>query len=410
MQKKPWERRLKDLAHLLNSCAATYFDPELFRLNLNQFLQTSRTVTFIIQKNKKDIKDFEEWYSKSVIDRWAADPIMTWAKDSRNIIEKQGDLEMFSEAKATLIFSHVERQDIDLSTKNEMLGIGVKRLVRLAQKSLPSGVSDAAVIKSERRWVANTLREYELLHALTIIYSRVYDCCKSLGLWTEHPLDNNIVKPAEFDLLRNETRRVTFLKLKNLSTGIISIDNLSYSSSALSEIPKDKIRSIYKPPSFKSIYDLVEHMAKIAEINFLRDGTHVQSLFLISDSYEIIDLISTKFEDQADKYIFWRYAAERAKMLNAYGFVWVSELWLRRPKKDYSEAIHKMPIIGEQLQLVGVDCHNNQKNVTWNIVRDSADSMPKLTLLPSEEKKEGRAYFMRSLLQAIGADVSMLNE
>jgi len=53
MTKKPWERRLKDLSHLLKCCIDTYFDPELFRLNLNQFLQTARTVTFIIQKNKK---------------------------------------------------------------------------------------------------------------------------------------------------------------------------------------------------------------------------------------------------------------------------------------------------------------------------------------------------------------------
>jgi hypothetical protein len=34
-------------------CAATYFDHELFRLNTNQFLQTARTVTFLIQKNRE---------------------------------------------------------------------------------------------------------------------------------------------------------------------------------------------------------------------------------------------------------------------------------------------------------------------------------------------------------------------
>ena len=30
MTKKPWERRLKDLSHLLKCCIDTYFDPELF--------------------------------------------------------------------------------------------------------------------------------------------------------------------------------------------------------------------------------------------------------------------------------------------------------------------------------------------------------------------------------------------
>jgi len=40
---KAWERRLKDLSHILVNCEKTYFEPELFRMNLNQFLQTART-------------------------------------------------------------------------------------------------------------------------------------------------------------------------------------------------------------------------------------------------------------------------------------------------------------------------------------------------------------------------------
>ncbi|MDF5164346.1 hypothetical protein P3623_24615, partial [Vibrio parahaemolyticus] len=168
-------------AHLLNACATTYFDPELFRLNLNQFLQTSRTVTFIIQKNKREIVGYDDWYPVNVVEKWQGDHLMTWAKNSRNIIEKQGDLEMYSSAKATLLFSYIEEQDIEITSREELLGVSIKRLVRLAQKKLPSGVTDAAVIKAERRWVANTLKDYELLHALSLIYARMYDCCKSLG-------------------------------------------------------------------------------------------------------------------------------------------------------------------------------------------------------------------------------------
>ena len=202
MIKKPWERRLKDLAHLLNSCASTYFEPELFRLNLNQFLQTARTVTFIIQKNKRDITEYDTWYPLNVIDKWKNDPLMTWAKNSRNTIEKQGDLEMYSDAKATLLFSYIEEQDIEVITKEQLLGINIKRLVRLAQKKLPSGTLDAAVIKSERRWVANTLKDFELLSALTIIYSRMYDCCKSLGLHLGASIDESITRPNDFDSIR----------------------------------------------------------------------------------------------------------------------------------------------------------------------------------------------------------------
>jgi hypothetical protein len=47
-----WQKRLADLSHLLLQCHRNYMEPELFRRSINQFLQTARTVTFIIQKNK----------------------------------------------------------------------------------------------------------------------------------------------------------------------------------------------------------------------------------------------------------------------------------------------------------------------------------------------------------------------
>ena len=68
---------------------------------------------------------------------------MAWAKNSRNTIEKQGDLEMYSEAKATLISSYIEENDIEFITNESMLNIGIKKLVRLAQKKLPSYLTES---------------------------------------------------------------------------------------------------------------------------------------------------------------------------------------------------------------------------------------------------------------------------
>jgi hypothetical protein len=97
----PWERRLKDLAQVLVQCASTYFDPELFRMNTNHFLQTARTITFIIQKNKSIIPDYDTWYPRNVITAWAGDEVMGWAKDSRNTIEKEGDLDLHSKLRVS---------------------------------------------------------------------------------------------------------------------------------------------------------------------------------------------------------------------------------------------------------------------------------------------------------------------
>ena len=54
-----------------------YFDPERFRVSLNSFIQEARNVTFILQKNKKEIPRFEEWYA-GWQDKLKADRILRW--------------------------------------------------------------------------------------------------------------------------------------------------------------------------------------------------------------------------------------------------------------------------------------------------------------------------------------------
>ena len=410
MNIKPWEKRLKDLSHLLGNCAETYFDPDLFRLNLNQFLQTSRTVTFIIQKNKNEISGFEKWYPEFVVEKWRNDSLMTWAKDSRNTIEKQGDLEMFSEARATLIFSYIEEQDIEITTHESLIHIGIKKLVRLAQKKLPSSISGDSVIRSERRWVANTLENYELLHALTLIYSRIYDCCKSLGNLIGNPISEKIITPTSFESLRNEKRHVTYLKLNDFSTGQVSFDTVKFDNASIPESIKERLDKMEKSSEAKSTEDLVDNLSKIAEFNFLEYGHHIQTLFFFSRHHQIIDFLSTKFDDQADKYVFWRVAADRAKILDAFGFIWISELWLRRSNQNFKEAIHKMPIIGERLEIIGIDAHDNQKSISWEIIRSDDAEKPKLASLKTNIISDGKGYFMRPVLKAIGGDISNLND
>ncbi len=409
MIKKPWERRLKDLAHLLSSCASTYFEPELFRLNLNQFLQTARTVTFIIQKNKREINGYDEWYPLNVIEKWKDDPLMTWAKDSRNIIEKQGDLDMYSDAKATLLFSYIEEQDIEIITKEQLLGISIKKLVRFAQKKLPSSTLDAAVVKSERRWIANTLKDFELLNALTVIYSRMYDCCKSLGENVGIVIDKSIPTPTDFESTNEEVKHVNYLKLNGLNTGKLSYESVAYDAKKVPEKLKERAKTIGTKDTIVSTESLVDFYAKMAELTFTEDGYHIPMLMFFNSEYKIIDLISTSFGDQADKYIFWRSAADRALTTNAHGFLWISELWLRNSKINSNKAIRDMPIVDEQLQIVGIDSNNHQKVISWQVLRENENTKPTLALVESDDTKEGQLFFMRPMLKAIGGDISGLN-
>jgi hypothetical protein len=120
----PWRKRLADYAQLLRQADQTYFEPNLFRLNAQNAIQTARTVTFLIQKNKSAIPNFDAWYQQNVVQVLATDPVMKWLKDSRNFIEKEGDLAMFSECVVELLFSYTERGPQLTLKKEELLPAG----------------------------------------------------------------------------------------------------------------------------------------------------------------------------------------------------------------------------------------------------------------------------------------------
>lgn len=55
---------------------------------------------------------------------------MAWVKNFCNMIEKQGDLEMYSEVKVIFILFYIEENDIEFIINESMLNIGIKKLVR----------------------------------------------------------------------------------------------------------------------------------------------------------------------------------------------------------------------------------------------------------------------------------------
>jgi hypothetical protein len=170
---RPWHRRLRDLRQLILQADRHYFDPELFRLNMNNAIQTARTVSFIIQKQKASITNFDEWYTPHQQDL-KADPVMSWLVEARNAIEKEGDLETYSECYAEVVYSYTERgARIDLKD-GRLLFCGVKKLIRHTLRILPTGIAKEASILVERRWVATSLPAMELTDVLEYGYSKLH--------------------------------------------------------------------------------------------------------------------------------------------------------------------------------------------------------------------------------------------
>lgn len=390
-----WERRIKDLSLALAACGSNYFEPELFRLNANHFLTTSRTVSFLFKKDKDSIAGFDAWHAENIIKAWGSDELMKWSIASRNVIEKEGDLDLHSQVNATLIFSYLEEQDISLELeRREFLGVGIKRLVRFARAKLPSGVSDTAVIKIERTWMANTLPECELLQAFRYIYARMFEACSSLALHLGTKLESSIPHPTSFDEVLTGSRGVQYVKLN--APGIGTLIAQRHHSSA-DFVPPDWVKKLAEerqsaPPS--SLEELVCLHGKMAEANFHNYGSHMAMLWLFNDKFEPIDYIATIPEDQAAKFIFWRTIADRIHYLKAQSLIWVSEAWIRKGvEKRLTRLIRNLPIVGEFLQVAGIDGKGRHFTVTWDIKRERPDAQPTLELKDPSEDEFGREVF-----------------
>ena len=74
-----------------------YMEPERFSVHLNSLIQNLRNVTWLLQKQKAQLPDFDTWYPQ-----WrefiSNDRVMKWLVAARNRIVKEADLELLSRA------------------------------------------------------------------------------------------------------------------------------------------------------------------------------------------------------------------------------------------------------------------------------------------------------------------------
>jgi hypothetical protein len=380
--------------------------PDRFRQNTNQFLQTSRTVTFIIQKNKASIPGYEAWYADAVLKAWAKDPVMTWAKDARNVIEKEGDLEMFSALRVSVLHSHRLTDDMVLETaRHELLKADVDRLLHVAMSSLPPGIADAAVLKIQRRWVANTLPDHELIYAFTYAYAEHYRVCTALADQLGAKLDPTIPHPTDMDPAVNDVAHTRFVKFGKPDTGRMFNKRIkadpNYKPSAAMLSLKAKLDSMPRPDSLAT---LTLHQKIMAQANFEIHGSHIPMLFLFDKNWETIDCMSTAFSDQSDKYLFWRDMAHRAGYQRAFAMVWRCETWVKDLQQFPEQPMRELPVIGEQLHVVAADATGAVEIVAWNIVRAADGTPPVLELVqPGDRLAPGKQFFIEPVIEAMHA-------
>jgi hypothetical protein len=159
-------RRLASAHRLWHQTTKLYPNPEGFRTNLNSTIQELRNVTFILQKEKQKIPNFDAWYAPHQA-RMKSDTLMKWLVEMRNRVVKQGDLETNSRAVARLVDAYFDRGADTVEVPPTASAAELATI--LAAQASPW--FRHGYVEVERRWEVRELPERELLDALAECYS-----------------------------------------------------------------------------------------------------------------------------------------------------------------------------------------------------------------------------------------------
>ena len=170
-------RTLLDAHYLWHQTAENYSSPDLFRANLNATIQALRNVTFSLQYEKHVFDDFDTWYAPWQT-RMRASSVLTWAKEARNRVVKQGELETASTATVRLLTwkdDELTSLAIAPETLSEELLDHLPILDLIAKASIPSGDLSSAVLELERQWNLPNFQNREVLNTLAAAYGLLSD-------------------------------------------------------------------------------------------------------------------------------------------------------------------------------------------------------------------------------------------
>ena len=170
-------RRLLDAHNLWHQAAENYGNADLFRANLNATIQALRNITFVLQSEKHAFEDFDTWYTPWQT-RMGASRVLTWVKDARNTVVKQGDLDTASTATVRLLtWKDDELACIpvppDASSEALLKNSPIWEFITKAR--IPDGDLSDALIEIECQWSLPGFQHREVLDILAAAYGLLSD-------------------------------------------------------------------------------------------------------------------------------------------------------------------------------------------------------------------------------------------
>ena len=331
--------RLRQMRQLWQDASDNYFLPDRFQLSLQNCITTSRTVTFIVQSNKRNILDFDAWY-QTHRDKWSEDAIMQWAVEARNTIEKRGDLTTHSQVQASIVASYLGGPSTAWLSQ-ALFQSPEQILFTIPKKYLVPEVVNNGTLVIERRWVDSELPEVEILSALSHVYAQFVTLIADLFRKLQVPVPDDLREFRPEAMAPLAMDRAQYLSIKDGSSLGFRIFQKSLSTPAKRALNRYKKvgvnwSSLDKVTTFRELCDVYFHNARAL---MKKDGFH-NSFVFFAKGISIINLVSFQFPNRAAKFLYMREFAGLAKKIGADGVFIIGEAWVATkedlPKSAYA--------------------------------------------------------------------------
>jgi len=337
-------QRLEDAARMWKRANESYFSPDDFRVSVQPCIQALRSVTWVLQNNKAKIQAFQDWYSPWQ-QKMKEDSVLRWLVESRNRIEKQGDLQTRSKLKVTLSRSWHDDPVFEIELPPMTTADAVADLM---MERVPAQLqTEEAILKIERQWDDAELPDREVLEALSHSYVALHELISDAH---EHLFPP--VKPSDCSSNSTEAQtilertvsldnpRVLWIKLRDGQQAVVVPDFQKVTRQSLEETEKRyglKRLSVQGSRQCKSFQDECAHWFQIAKQMLQVDKHHPPIALLQTD--RTMHFVQLEMHDRAEKHIALRHLAQQARQLNAGTVFLISEAWLA-PAEEFLDQLH----------------------------------------------------------------------
>lgn len=379
------DRRLSDLHRFWHQAERAYFEPDGFRVAIQAAIQTARQVSFVLQKNKDLIPDFEPWYTgrQEIL---AAIPLMKWIVEARNRIEKQGDLEANSFVSAEIVASHLD-EGPRIQVPANLADAPLDLVESIPESMVGEHIKRDGILRIRRRWIENTLPDFELLDAVATAYGHlsllVRSAHKQMGL--AEPVTTDAGTGEQFPDAGQDGRLPCMIGHENartldvwLATGkpleFEEVRKTLRREEVMAEAPKFKERYDVDPTTIYAhsgeVHDHARSLFAVARKMFEKDGYHI-TIVILMRSGKPVDFRELRPEEHGHKFMMMRTLAQHAQKIGADAAVLLSETWSAPadPAKPFMRAVDS-PDRRELLTATAVSKSGDPLHLSAEIRRD----------------------------------------